>query len=325
MLASRDLWTDELNQIQHTLGPLRPFWQKYHYGDATYFPGDCLLTYPFVQIFHYNKWGLAIPHIILTVVGFIFLYKICQKYLSTLWGFAVAFLVICLNSNLIFHQFELRAYAVLPTISLVCFYLLKVLFDEYEGLSLFRKVGYGFVLLLCIWYNLSGMITILLLSLFFILDKKKDKNFLQQMKKPITFLILVILISLPLWLIYASGTGVEKGHLTFRYIPNPGVDLLGFAKSIFGNLIGNRRLYFLLGFMLSAFFIPHKGRLNQIGFFFTLVILPITSICLAMLLLEYWFLQRQFIWVIPFFAFLLGWCVESTILFVKNLFGINTT
>ena len=59
-------------------GPLRPFWQKIQYigGDHTAFPGDYLLAYPFVQVFKDNKWGTAIPHIIATIFGFYFLYRI---------------------------------------------------------------------------------------------------------------------------------------------------------------------------------------------------------------------------------------------------------
>ena len=88
----RELWGDELIQYNDTAGPLKPFWiDGYNYGDHSGFPGDYLLTYPFIKIFGLHKWGLAIPHILLTIVGFYFLYKVCRYYCKSVWGYAIVF------------------------------------------------------------------------------------------------------------------------------------------------------------------------------------------------------------------------------------------
>src|SRR5258708_2399835 len=92
-LAPRNLWNDEVNQWINTVGPLGPFWERSFKQESTCFPGDYLLTYPFIRIFGYNKWGNAIPHIMATVIGFYFLHLICQRYLKSLWATAIAFLV----------------------------------------------------------------------------------------------------------------------------------------------------------------------------------------------------------------------------------------
>ena len=83
VLAGRSLWNDEIFQLHQTQGAFKSFWQRFSYGDMTCFPGDYLLTYPFVAAFEGNKWGMAAPHILATALGFYFLYKICRKYYRT--------------------------------------------------------------------------------------------------------------------------------------------------------------------------------------------------------------------------------------------------
>jgi hypothetical protein len=63
-LAERELWNDEIYEIQQTLGAFKPFWKKIQYGDFTFFPGEYWLTYPFVNLFPYSKWAMAVPHIL---------------------------------------------------------------------------------------------------------------------------------------------------------------------------------------------------------------------------------------------------------------------
>lgn len=53
------------------------------------FPCDYVLIYPFYKIFGKNKWGLALPHIFITLVGFYLLYILCRKYFKTIWGYLV--------------------------------------------------------------------------------------------------------------------------------------------------------------------------------------------------------------------------------------------
>ncbi len=68
-LRQRQLWNDEIFQLSNTLGAFKPFWKRLAYGDMTSFPGEYLLTYPFAAVFHDNKWGLAVPHILATMRG----------------------------------------------------------------------------------------------------------------------------------------------------------------------------------------------------------------------------------------------------------------
>ena len=70
-------------------------------------------------------------------------------------------------------------------------------------------------------------------------------------------------------------------------------------------------LYFLLLGAFIPFFLPHKDRFKQLGFLLILILLPIEFIFLSDLWGSYWFLQRQFMWTVPLFAFYLGWCWDA--------------
>ena len=119
-LATRELWGDELFEFYQFKGPFMPFWfnDRYAMADHSAYPGEYLLNYPFVQMFGLNKWGIMVPHIILTILGFLLLYKLCQLYFKTTWGYVAAFALVCFHRELIFHSFEFRPYAVLPTLAL---------------------------------------------------------------------------------------------------------------------------------------------------------------------------------------------------------------
>ncbi len=74
--ANRDLWVDEMIQIKMTLEPLKPLWLRENSAlDVTSFPGDYLLTYPFVKLFGTTSKLIAIPHAIVTLLGFYILVK----------------------------------------------------------------------------------------------------------------------------------------------------------------------------------------------------------------------------------------------------------
>jgi hypothetical protein len=111
-LEERDLWGDELYIHSSSVNPIciwdQPLMVVHKaYLKISHFPGDMTLIWPFHLLFGDNKWGLALPHILLTILGFCLLYQMCAIYYKTLVGFVVAFLVVAMNANLIFHSFEL--------------------------------------------------------------------------------------------------------------------------------------------------------------------------------------------------------------------------
>ncbi|MDD5013961.1 MAG: hypothetical protein PHW73_02520 [Atribacterota bacterium] len=285
------------------------------------FPGDVVLLYPFYLAFGENKWGLAIPHIMITLLGFYLFYMLCKKYIKTGWGFIIAFLVVALNNNLINHAFEIRPYAVLATLGTAAFLVMQYIFEN-QSPSTFKKVLISIFISIAILFHLYGSLMLFFSYVFHFLFSKKEKGFKITTLKHIRYYGIALLISLPLWYYFAlnndktylkSFTTTQYG--SFEYIHK---GLIPMAKGIFGNLICFKKLYFLLAGLVFAFLIPHKERLKQIMFFVIMIMLPMGLILLSSVIYGYWFLPRQFVWAMPLFAFLLGWSWDSVILYLKE-------
>jgi hypothetical protein len=140
-------------------------------------------------------------------------------------------------------------------------------------------------------------------------------------KRTWKFYLTVGIIAFPLWFWYATyniGQKVHNINQPFDFIPNPAVNMGGFLKSIFGNLIGYKLLYPLLIGPMLALILPHGSRLKYMGFFAIMVVLPIYLLCMMDISMEYWFLQRQFVWVIALFSFFVAWGWEDVIFFLIN-------
>lgn len=323
-LAGRDLWCDELYQLSLTAGRFKPIWQRFTSGDFTCFPGGYLLNYPFVKFFGSNKWLINIPHYFAAIFGFYFLYLICRKHLKTFWGFAIAFLVFCFNGHLIFHSFEFRPYAVLPVLSLASFYFSEIVVVRWRHLSALKKflLG-GFFIFLIIYHAYGIMIAGLCLLYFAILEANKT-SYKEVMKGMTPFLLSVGLPGFLLFIWYVSGTiwaslpGVSIN--TFDYYPNPSNDFTHFFRQVFANLMAHKQYgqkHLALGIWIS-FLLPHKDRFKQIGFFLLMIVLPIQLILISDARSGYWFLDRQFVWVMSLYAFFLGWCWDTIFMYVHE-------
>ncbi|OGX05823.1 MAG: hypothetical protein A2Z88_05645 [Omnitrophica WOR_2 bacterium GWA2_47_8] len=319
-LYHRELWNDEIYQLSLTRGPLRPFWENQSYGDLSGFAGDYLLTYPFVQWFDPNKWGMAIPHILSTILGFYLLYVVCDKYCKTALGFFVAFAIAACNGNLIFHSFELRPYAVLPTLALGSFFCADALVNRFSQLSMAKKVGAGFFYVVNLFYHAFGLLIVAFPLLYFFLSRKWYFIFNKENKGLVTFLLMVFAIGLPIWFHYATmnpnnlsrDVFLEQGIHTFAILPNP---LDGFRKffdrTVFYNLIGFKPLYFFLGGLVFLIVVPFKQKREKVMFFLITVLLPLEVIFLSVLIKGYWFLDRQYVHLSPLFAVFLGMLWDS--------------
>ena len=139
-------------------------------------------------------------------------------------------------------------------------------------------------------------------------------------------MLIVFCLAMPLWFYSIFGPHAKLPPLNvFLYIPNPLLDISGFLKGVFANLVGYRykQFYLLLAGLLFPFLIPDKKRFQQIAFLFIMVFIPIGLILIIDIVTEYWFIQRHFIWVMPFFALFLGWSWESFILYITEKFGFK--
>lgn len=306
---------DEKAQIEFMT---HPFFTMLHHSlsSATQFPGDMLLVYPFYKLFGINRWALAFPHILTTVVGFCLLFRLGAQYFKTLWGYVITFLIFGLNQNLIFHAFEIRPYGTLVTLSLASFLIVKKMVQISRPPRI-QKIGISLFLFVAILYHFYGGVILFFTYLFHLLSSRENKEplasvFIRNFKDYGWGLI----ASLPLWCYFIFG--YDKSYLvnygTFSFVSG---DPLSVLKAILGNLLGFNKFYFLLaGFF--AFLIPQRERLKQLSFFIFLVVLPVSFVLVSCILSNYYFVQRLFVWVMPFFAFLLGWQWDSFIYWMQE-------
>lgn len=321
-LKGHTLWADEYHQLRQMHGSFLDLLKSLpKYEFCAYLSGDFYLTYPFFKMFSFNRWGLAIPHIIVTVIGFYFLYLLCKQYFKTLWGYLVTFLIVCFNATMIQHATEIRIYAVLPTLSLMSLYF-SLMVTSGDGLTTTkRKVAFACFFIALIWFHVYGIGIFAVSMLFSVFLRSRDKDFVELLKRLSKFVFVILCITMPLWLFSVFGPHFKYRSLEldmFQFIPNPLVDPAGFLKGIFGNLVGFKKFYPLLIGVFFPFIFSYEKRLQQVGFFLIMILLPVTLVFLSDVRSGYWFVQRQFIWVMPLFAFFLGWTWDSLIMHIQG-------
>lgn len=322
-MRTSKLWVDELWQLGNMhlsfIDFVKSMPQVEHSG---YIALDFYLIYPFFKLFAYNKWGLAIPHILSTIIGFYLLYLICKLYCRTIWGYVITFSIVCLNANLIIHSFEIRSYAILPTLALAAFLLSQKLIEENFSMNTKKKWAIGAFFVLVIWSFSYGILMLAMILFFFLLNKRRDVNFNTIFKNTSKLLFFVLLVAMPLWIysIFFAHLSYHGGRDVFQFIPNPLEDSIGFLKGIFGNLVGCKKLYFLLIGLFFPLVLRYKERFKQLGFLLILVAIPIELLLIGAMRAQYWFIQRHFVWVMPLFALFLGWSWDSLICYMQDKF-----
>ncbi|MBN1870870.1 MAG: hypothetical protein JW847_09880 [Candidatus Omnitrophica bacterium] len=338
-LAHHTLWEDEKWQLDCMQGSFRAMLTMLPKREVfPYLSGDYYLIFPFFKIFSYNKWGLAIPHILATILGLIFLYLLSKQYFKTFLGYIVTFSIVCLNATLINHATEIRVYAVLPTLALMALYFSQKIVDQNVRMDIRIKCAIGIFFVVVIWFHAYG-IAVFFLPLAYsvintLMDRKKSEQSLVILKDILKFVAVILCIAMPLWLYSFLGPNLTLttsagdksmmgegiyyiGGGTFRFIPNPIENMTGFLKAVFGNLVGNKKFYFLLGGIALAALAPYKGKLQQMFFVMITVFIPIGLILWMDLRANYWFLQRQFSWVMPFFAIFVGWIWDALLIYAR--------
>lgn len=313
VFQNRDYNPDETDHFNYAMSAgFEPFWQRLYYGDELIcFPGYYLTTVPFIKIFTYNKWGVAIPHILSTLLGFWFLFLICQRWFKTHWGTLITFFLFATHRELIYHAFELRPYALLPTIGLMSLYFLEMVISPRFTLSHWTKIWLLLLFIFIINYHSYGILIFGVCSIFLFFRESIRYSWRVVYKRNLPFYGLLGLLALPLWLWYNSGNVYRTDINTFAFIANPLIHPGVFFREIIGNLVGNRTNYIFLFCLLSQFFYKPIITREKISYLLILIVLPIELILLADVLSHYWFIQRQFIWVMPYFAIFIGWCWDS--------------
>lgn len=328
LFVQRDVWGDEQYQLQMIQGPFKAFWTHQFYGDHTHFPGEYLLTYPFVQLFGSGKWVLAAAHIPFMLLLFYFLYKIGRLYFDSIIGFVVMLLIVDFNESLVFHALEYRPYAVLPAISLGCFYFAHQIVYNYPILSLKNKWLIALFFVLAVNYHAYGILIAGLPLAFHIVVK--ERFCLERILRSdyLAYVIRFMFAASVIWVWYASGNsfGMSPNNKqaicqTFQFTIDPRKDFMLFLDKYFGNLMGCRNLYLLFWGALPLYVLLSHKRLEQALFFLILIVLPAVLIIAVDIKTEYWLLKRQYIWVMPYFAMLIGWFYDQGYITIKRCNG----
>lgn len=313
-LHNRALWVDEIYQFNCMNGDFKPFWLYQTYGDHTAFPGEYILQYPLVRIFGLNKWGLVGPHLLINLIGFYLLYKVCRIYCKSTFGYVVAFLIYILNDNLIFHSLEFRPYAVLPVLALSSLYFSHRLWAKDFQSSYIKMFLTGVLFFVTINYHIYGIAICLLPFIFVSLcNIKKICSF------PWTWWVIVGICSFSVWLWYANfnhlgfspNLKAQSYEDPFQFIDDPTKHFVSFLKAVLGNLIGIKKGRAIWIVSLILFFLPQENRLKKVIFAIFLIILPIALILYFDIRSHYWFLDRQFIWVCPWVSIFIAWIWDS--------------
>lgn len=320
-LHGRDLWGDEIYQFTCMKPLAEPFWTHQTYGDHSCFPGEYLLHYPLVKMFPMNKWILVGPHLLINVFAFYLLYKICQIYYQSWAGYLTAFLLYTYNGNLIFHSLEFRPYAVLPVLALASLYFNHRVWNADFQKSRMKMFFTGVLFFITINYHIYGIAIFLLpVVLTFFYQRIQKTDFVIF---PWKWFLIVAMLSIPVWVWYASFNhlGLAPAKMqsvvdTFQYIDDPKKKFVSFLKSILGNLIAIKKGRAILVITAFLFLFLSKNRFGQLLFACLLIILPIGLILYFDIRNHYWFLDRQFVWVMPWAAVFIGWVFDDA--FVKT-------
>lgn len=312
-----DLWVDELYQIRSmNISLAATLADSRMVIDGI---GDYLLIYPFYKLFGDNKWGLAVPHIIVTILGFYLFYILCSKYFRVEWTYIVTFSIFAANYTLIRHAFEIRPYTVLVTLSIATFIVMQYIFEK-ESVSMFKRILIAMFIGITFLFHTFGMVILFFSYIFHLIVSRNSRSARDLFFKHLKYYGWIIVISFPIWWYTASNylpRLIEVKEDTFMY---SGKGIIGVLKAIFGNLTGQKVFYLLLPGIVISFFLPHKERFKKVMFFFIQIIIPISLVLSASIIFKWAFIQRHFIWAIPLFIFLIGWSWEAIIVYFTEKF-----
>ena len=319
-LDKRELWNDEffqIHQIQADFGKSYPFLSRTTtYGDHTSYPGEYLLTGYFLKKYGVDKWKLAIPHLAVVLLGMFFLFLLMKRYIRTPMGWLFCLTIFMINGNLVYYAFEYRPYAVLPTLSLGMLWWAHRIFEA-PVLRWPERIIISLFMFGCGIYHAYGILFVLLpIGYLAGVHYWKERDIQKLTERLGIFWVPLVLTCLAWgWYASANATGalVNSKVETFQYIHNPLLKPWKFFKGTVGNITGDGYdwMYPMLLAPTVMTWVRHRQQAAQNIFLVVLVIVPFAAILAVDVLSRYWFLQRQFVWIIPLWALYIGWCWDS--------------
>lgn len=316
------LWIDEVEQIQN-LRSVNHLIYEYLPNIPAGWPGHYLLTLPIQKLYPYNKFILGLPGLLSHVGVFLLFPKVLarlftldkRRHVAAVLTSRVLFTI---DPYLTFQSMEVRPYAVLPFVWVLCVLLSVTLVREKWNtrttIARFVLVIVYIVLylLLFIWHA-YGFIMSVSIILFLLIQNLRKKESIPWLNTSIVFFFSCSLV-IPIWLYFSKGSS-QFAFPPFEMFPSVGEIISG--KRGIMVVYGWQQILFLLSTATVAgviFFTVTRAYIRQnkrklfdrvIFPLLTLVLLPISIIALIDIVHPYWILYRQFAWVaIPTYVIL---------------------
>lgn len=319
-----DLWTDEVELINNL--------KSFNYLIFEYLPripggspGYYLMILPLKIFFGRNPLILGLPGLISHILVFLLIPKIVsilaiesKTYSAVIATFSRIGFV--LDPSLSFQAMEIRPYALLPLMWVICFLLTHALvisdnnnIKDYK--DLFKMASLSICYFLLFLWHFYGVIITLAIYIYFIFNKKVSWDAFRIHIRSIILLTFTSIISIPFWKHFVSAYSFHRFN-TFewftwdilkiyilnqgtmqRTIPQHVLFLFFLAMIIFGmsilmmKLIRNRHVRLVNTIIVKSF-----------KMLFFLVAFPSFAILAMDVMNTYWFLLRQISWtLVPFY------------------------
>ena len=328
-----EFFSDELHTISGFQHPFADYLLQYLPRNEFHYPLDFLLMYPIGHWISSSQFAIMIPHLLAMVLFFVLLVVInWQKVLSLSfsspdpkWLNILAALMMTFNETQILHSLILRPYAILSLLAIVAIVLAEaVLGAERFNVGLVFMIS-GFIvfhnyclLMFCIGIGYIGMKS--LKSLTF----SSFASLLKSRMCSIKIITLGILLSVPVLAVYHQAPALRPEYLAnsqidpHQYI-KPGLKGWIQVLAIYYGFIPFRILLLSLTVFGTLLFVVEK-KWKPILFLLMWVVIPTLLIYIVDVRMKYWFIQRQFLWVMPFHAvyvaaatfFSLHWLYQRT-------------
>jgi hypothetical protein len=302
-------------------------------------PGHYLLLLPINTIFPWNKIMLGLPGLFGNIAVFIFLPKAIRilfpdKVNKIPLISLIARLGLVFDPVLSYQSIEIRPYSLLPLLWLLCVFvtenLIRIRTERKNIVNSFLMIikYILFLTLIFIWHYYG---IIIFMSIYFFMNRKNMSgiNFFSKRYFQQVVIILSVLISFPVLKYFLPGS------LRFE------INTVDYIFSGLTNYVDNYRIYFdsipminSLFFvfisilpLLIIYYIFRDGKnivyrtvqsIREIlGIFIYMIATPVVIILTLDIINRYWFLLRQFSWVLIPSYICLG-------IFISNLISVKS-
>lgn len=329
---THELWADEVMTVRGLKTEFIPWLQRGLPESDFHFAGSYLLLYPIGHWVSSDKFIVAIPYILLTGLFYYLFARVnwarlvrleeSSYILNPRWINVIACMLVTVNNTLIIYAFEMRPYSVLSLLMLLAL-LLGDRVSDLERFS-FKYAIFGFVLILFHNFGLLMLVVGLGYSIVFRFceDREvvKDRWWNQIIRFRPAFLTALtsFIFTLPMFWMYTQRPVLNLFHGTgfqVHQFIHPGMKgVLQVLGIYYGFQSGYKwiRLVIVVLVMFGLLLCIFRKRWMVLLFPIWFVVGPTFIIYLFDNAVKFLFIQRQFLWVIPFHAVFVGMTVHHS-------------